>query len=226
MDNIMFGRIEFTIAYNNIIKILNSILTTEELEEFETSCNLIYDSLQYGISNEEDEIIPIQDFSDDNLYSIFRQETNKVFDNILLKFGIKSNIISITEYLTIFTLLQNLKCNLLERESYSQIYYGDYGVEDKLYMLLEDLIDSPIEIIENFDVGDLFWLKVEEHKGKTAFFGGIKNARFKKQITPGDVIEMECEITDQKGPIGSGKAVAKVDGKVAVTAELTFVVGA
>ena len=40
------------------------------------------------------------------------------------------------------------------------------------------------------------------------------------------VIEMECEITDQKGPIGSGKAVAKVDGKVAVTAELTFVVGA
>ena len=105
MDNIMFGRIEFTIAYNNIIKILNSILTTEELEEFETSCNLIYDSLQYGISNEEDEIIPIQDFSDDNLYSIFRQEINKVFDNILLKFGIKSNIISITEYLTIFTLL-------------------------------------------------------------------------------------------------------------------------
>jgi hypothetical protein len=30
-------------------------------------------------------------------------------------------------------------------------------------MLLEDLIDSPIEIIENFDVGDLFWLKVEEY---------------------------------------------------------------
>ena len=52
--------------------------TNEELEEFETSCNLIYDSLQYGISNEEDEIIPIQDFSDDNLYSIFRQEINKV----------------------------------------------------------------------------------------------------------------------------------------------------
>lgn len=75
-------------------------------------------------------------------------------------------------------------------------------------------------------VGAIAILSEEEHKGKTAFFGGIKNARFKKQITPGDVIEMECEITDQKGPIGSGKAVAKVDGKVAVTAELTFVVGA
>ena len=75
-------------------------------------------------------------------------------------------------------------------------------------------------------VGAIAILSEEEHKGKTAFFGGIKNARFKKQITPGDVIEMECEITDQKGPIGSGKAVAMVDGKVAVTAELTFVVGA
>lgn len=75
-------------------------------------------------------------------------------------------------------------------------------------------------------VGAIAILSEEEHKGKTAFFGGIKNARFKKQITPGDVIEMECEITGQKGPIGSGKAVAKVDGKVAVTAELTFVVGA
>ena len=43
-------------------------------------------------------------------------------------------------------------------------------------------------------VGAIAILSEEEHKGKTAFFGGIKNARFKKQITPGDVIEMECEI--------------------------------
>ncbi len=73
-------------------------------------------------------------------------------------------------------------------------------------------------------VGAIAILSEEENKGKIAFFGGIKNARFKKQVIPGDVLEMECEIISQKGPIGSGKAVAKVDGKVAVTAELTFVV--
>ena len=67
-------------------------------------------------------------------------------------------------------------------------------------------------------------LSEEEYKGKIAFFGGIKNARFKKQVIPGDVLEMECEIISQKGPIGTGKAVAKVDGKVAVVAELTFAV--
>ncbi len=73
-------------------------------------------------------------------------------------------------------------------------------------------------------VGAVAILTEEENKGKIAFFGGIKNARFKKQVIPGDVLEMECEIITQKGPIGTGKATAKVDGKVAVVAELTFVV--
>ena len=74
-------------------------------------------------------------------------------------------------------------------------------------------------------LGAVAILTLEENKGKLAFFGGVKNCRFKKQVIPGDVIEMECEIIERKGPIGIGKAVAKVDGKVAVTAELTFAIG-
>ncbi|MDE5873130.1 MAG: 3-hydroxyacyl-ACP dehydratase FabZ [Lachnospiraceae bacterium] len=73
-------------------------------------------------------------------------------------------------------------------------------------------------------VGAIAILTEEENKGKIVFFGGIKNARFKKQIIPGDVIEMECELTERKGPVGYGKATAKVDGKVAVIAELTFAI--
>ncbi len=73
-------------------------------------------------------------------------------------------------------------------------------------------------------VGAIAILTEEENKGKIVFFGGIKNARFKKQIVPGDVIEMECELTERKGPVGYGKATAKVDGKVAVIAELTFAI--
>jgi 3-hydroxyacyl-[acyl-carrier-protein] dehydratase len=75
-------------------------------------------------------------------------------------------------------------------------------------------------------VGAVAILSEEENKGKLVFFGGIKNARFKKQVTPGDVLELECELTERKGPVGYGKAVAKVDGKVAVVAELTFAIGA
>ena len=73
-------------------------------------------------------------------------------------------------------------------------------------------------------VGAIALLTEEENKGKIAFFGGIKNARFKKQVVPGDVLEMECELTERKGTVGYGKAVAKVDGKVAVVCELTFAI--
>ena len=67
-------------------------------------------------------------------------------------------------------------------------------------------------------------LSKEENKGKIAFFGGIKNCRFKGQVTPGDVLEMECVLTKQKGPVGIGEAIAKVNGKVVCKAELTFAI--
>ena len=74
-------------------------------------------------------------------------------------------------------------------------------------------------------VGAVAILCEEENKGKIAFFGGIKNARFKKQVVPGDVLTLECEITNRRGPIGFGKAVAKVGDKIAAQAELSFVIG-
>lgn len=73
-------------------------------------------------------------------------------------------------------------------------------------------------------VGAVAILSKEENKGKIAFFGGINNCKFKKQVVPGDVLELECKLIKQRGPIGVGEAVAKVDGKVAVKAELTFAV--
>ena len=66
----------------------------------------------------------------------------------------------------------------------------------------------------------------EENKGKIVLFGGIKSARFRKQVVPGDVLELSCEIIQKKGPVGIGKAVAKVDGQVAVSEELMFAVDA
>ena len=74
-------------------------------------------------------------------------------------------------------------------------------------------------------VGAVAILSLPENKGKLAFFGGIKNARFKKQVRPGDVLELSCELIERRGPVGFGKAVAKVDGKVAAQGELTFAVG-
>lgn len=72
-------------------------------------------------------------------------------------------------------------------------------------------------------VGAVCALSVPENAGKLAVFGGIKEARFRRQVVPGDVLRLRCEILRQKGPVGIGKATATVDGQTACTAELTFV---
>ena len=71
-------------------------------------------------------------------------------------------------------------------------------------------------------VGGVALLCQPENKGKLALFGGIKNARFKHQVTPGDVLELQCEIVRRMGPVGYGMGRAYVDGKLAAQAELTF----
>ncbi|MCI8505999.1 MAG: 3-hydroxyacyl-ACP dehydratase FabZ [Lachnospiraceae bacterium] len=72
-------------------------------------------------------------------------------------------------------------------------------------------------------VGAVAVLSLEDNRGKTAYFGAINNARFRRKVVPGDRLRLECEIVKSKGPVGVGKATATVDGEVAVTAELTFV---
>ena len=75
-------------------------------------------------------------------------------------------------------------------------------------------------------VGAVAILSMPENKGKIAFFGGIKEARFTGKVLPGDVLKMETEIIKMKGPIGVGSAKAYVEGKVVAQAELTFAIGA
>ena len=67
-------------------------------------------------------------------------------------------------------------------------------------------------------------LSQPEFKGKIALFAGIDKAKFRKQVVPGDVLDLEVEIISQRGPIGIGKAVASVAGKKAVTCEIKFAV--
>lgn len=67
-------------------------------------------------------------------------------------------------------------------------------------------------------------LSLEENKGKTAYFGGIKKARFRRKVVPGDTLKLVVEITRIKGPVGIGSAIAYVGEEVAAEAELTFAV--
>ncbi|MCQ6561897.1 3-hydroxyacyl-ACP dehydratase FabZ [Paenibacillus mendelii] len=71
-------------------------------------------------------------------------------------------------------------------------------------------------------VGTVAMLRVEANRGKIGFFAGIDNFRFRGQVTPGDTLVLEVEITRLKGPIGKGQATAKVGDKVVAEGEIMF----
>ena len=74
-------------------------------------------------------------------------------------------------------------------------------------------------------VGGVAILALPENQGKLAFLGRVKDARFKRQVVPGDVVEMECVLTKRRGPGGVGTCRATVNGQEAAAAELTFAIG-
>ena len=78
------------------------------------------------------------------------------------------------------------------------------------------IIEAPAQ------TGAVAMLSMPENKGKLALFGGIKNARFKGQVVPGDVLMLETTITNTKGPVGVGEGKAFVNGKLVANAEITF----
>src|SRR3954454_17277266 len=67
-------------------------------------------------------------------------------------------------------------------------------------------------------------LSEEENRGRMAFFGGVDDCRFKRIVEPGDTLDLRCELERVRGPIGRGKAEARVDGQLACKATLTFAV--
>ena len=74
-------------------------------------------------------------------------------------------------------------------------------------------------------VGAVAILSLPENQGKTACFGAIDKCKFKGKVVPGDKLRLETRIIKRKGPVGVGEAIASVDGKVVVRAELTFMIG-
>lgn len=89
----------------------------------------------------------------------------------------------------------------------------------------EPVMPGVLQIEACAQVGAVAILSLEENKGKTAYFGAVSQARFKRKVVPGDKLRMECEIIKRKGPVGIGRARATVDGQVALEAELTFMIG-
>ena len=72
--------------------------------------------------------------------------------------------------------------------------------------------------------GAVAMLAMPENKGKLGFFGGVKEAKFRRQVKPGDTLRIEVEIVKIKGPVGVGKGICTVDGEKAVSGEISFAI--
>lgn len=72
--------------------------------------------------------------------------------------------------------------------------------------------------------GAVALLSTEEFKGHLAFFGGIKNAKFKHMVTPGDQLRLEVTLGKMKMNVGTGSGKAYVGDKLAASADFIFIV--
>jgi 3-hydroxyacyl-[acyl-carrier-protein] dehydratase len=73
-------------------------------------------------------------------------------------------------------------------------------------------------------VGAAAVLNDERYTGKLPLFGGVERARFRRQVVPGDVLDLELEVTQLSARAGKGTGRATVGGQLACQADLLFVI--
>ena len=73
-------------------------------------------------------------------------------------------------------------------------------------------------------VGAIAILSDEKFADKLPLFGGIDSARFRRQVVPGETLEMTVTLTRMSARAGKGSGEAKVNGEVACQCELFFVI--
>ena len=72
-------------------------------------------------------------------------------------------------------------------------------------------------------MGAIAVLSDGKYAGKLPLFGGLDSARFRRQVVPGDTLELRVELTRMSSRAGKGTGKAILNGDVACECELMFV---
>jgi 3-hydroxyacyl-[acyl-carrier-protein] dehydratase len=67
-------------------------------------------------------------------------------------------------------------------------------------------------------------LSLDEYRGKLGLFAGIDDCRFRRLVQPGDTLLLKVEVEKLRGMFGRVRAVASVDGEVAVEGTLSIII--
>lgn len=74
-------------------------------------------------------------------------------------------------------------------------------------------------------VGSIPLLSQPDFKHKIAYLAGLNNVKFRKNVVPGDVLEITVEIVKLKKRMGIGKGTIRNEyGEVCSEAEMTFII--
>jgi 3-hydroxyacyl-[acyl-carrier-protein] dehydratase len=73
-------------------------------------------------------------------------------------------------------------------------------------------------------MGGIAVLLDPRYAGKLPLFGGIEKARFRRQVVPGDTLELSVTMDRMSARAGKGHAIATVEGQKACEADLLFVI--
>jgi 3-hydroxyacyl-[acyl-carrier-protein] dehydratase len=73
-------------------------------------------------------------------------------------------------------------------------------------------------------VAGVAMLGAESMAGKLGLFGGIDRARFRRQVGPGDELELDTRITQLSSRAARAEGTARVDGQVCCEAQMLFVI--
>jgi 3-hydroxyacyl-[acyl-carrier-protein] dehydratase len=73
-------------------------------------------------------------------------------------------------------------------------------------------------------LGAVAVLADQRYAGRLPLFGGIDAARFRRQVGPGDTLDLEVELGRLSARAGKGHGRASVGGQTACEADLLFVI--
>ncbi|NLB41536.1 MAG: 3-hydroxyacyl-ACP dehydratase FabZ [Clostridiales bacterium] len=101
--------------------------------------------------------------------------------------------------------------NITINEPFFQGHFPDYPVMPGV-LILEALAQ----------LGAVAVLDSEENRGKLALFTGIDKVRFRRQVVPGDKLQLEAQMIRMKSIMGKATVKATVDGELAAEGEIMF----
>ncbi|MFA5497215.1 MAG: 3-hydroxyacyl-ACP dehydratase FabZ [Bacteroidales bacterium] len=107
----------------------------------------------------------------------------------------------------------------------NNVAHGRYTVKGTEYFLQGHFPGYPVVpgVILCEIMGQCCSLLVKEQMaGRTPFYTGLDKVRFKRQVRPGDTVEVSGYITRQKAMVFFIKAEARVNGELCVQGTLSF----